>query len=188
MRMKPPLFKLLSALSLILGAFLLFSSQTGLTGAVIGNERVGSIGSIIGIILIIGGVLGVMVSEEGDLEREVKGPIKILISETALKRSKKDKRIMNDKKRYINEIIRISKNPRERPQEIIGEFKVSPKGNNPLRVAWDYEAEQNILEIYDFLYHINDKDYTDYWNKKAEKKEITKQTYKSNMEDFKGKL
>ena len=56
--------KLFGALSLIIGAFLLFSSQTGLTGAVIGNEKAGTIGSILGLILIIGGILGMMVWSE----------------------------------------------------------------------------------------------------------------------------
>lgn len=64
-------FNLFSAFSLIIGVFLLFTSQTGLTGAVIGTERAGSIGSIIGVILIIGGLVGMMV-EEGRLEKEIK--------------------------------------------------------------------------------------------------------------------
>lgn len=55
--MKTPLFKLFSALSIIFGALLLFSSQIGLTGAVIGTEKAGSIGSIISLILVIGGMI-----------------------------------------------------------------------------------------------------------------------------------
>ena len=48
--------KILGALMLLTGIILLSSSQTGMTGAVIG-ERAGGVGSILGLVLIVGGVL-----------------------------------------------------------------------------------------------------------------------------------
>lgn len=50
---------------------MLFSSQIGLTGAFIGTEKAGSIGSIIGLILIIGGVVGMMVEERKKIESRI---------------------------------------------------------------------------------------------------------------------
>ncbi|MEK6758035.1 MAG: hypothetical protein AABX88_02810 [Nanoarchaeota archaeon] len=133
-------FKLFSALSLIIGALLLFSSQTGLTGAVIGIERAGSIGSILGLVLIIGGILVMMA---GGLEKNLGkylAEIEVLTEEIRNRAKEKvgkknnfysflegivsEARILEDSSRKARNALKKEKNTANR---YVGEFALSAK-------------------------------------------------------------
>ena len=198
-------FKLLGALVFFAGCFMLLGSQLGMTGNVISEWTGSVTSFLSVIVIVGGVLVMMVSKDEGDLEKELlmrseqhpkflpKPPsespdyiglfkdlyhqedIEVFISKKALERAKKDRTVRENRKKYVNEIRRIFQNPLQRPQHPIGEFRVSPRGKNKFRIAWHYDILKKQLFIDDLLYHINDKDYTDNWNDKAEKGEITRQ-------------
>jgi len=156
-------------LILILSSGVLSWSNFIFTGAVVG---VSSSVSWLVVLMFIAGIVLVLTSKKTSLD--------ILISNKAIERSSDDARVRGNMQRYINEIRMIAADPVNRPQEIQGEFHVSPRGHNPLRVAWHYNSNEGKLYIDDLLYHTNNKDYVDRWNRKVARREVTKATYASS--------
>lgn len=159
------------------GIFFMINSQANITGAVIGVSVVfPEIEFFAGLFLMIFAGILVVVGRDGGLE--------VLISRRALDRAKKDPRIRHDVRRYVKEIEMIAHNPRDRPQEILGEFHVSPRGKSKgsVRIAWHLDG--NKLYIDDLLYHVTDKKYVDDWAKKADRGNITIGYYENDGYDY----
>jgi hypothetical protein len=121
-------------------------------------------------------------SEGNSLERRLEVglgnlPVQVRVSEKAMQRTERDRRISQNMAKFWDYVARIASSPIQYPQEIIGEFRISPRGHNPLRIAWGYDSATKTLNIYDFLYHISDKDYVDRWNRKAANGTITREDY-----------
>lgn len=148
----------------------IFGWANAFTGAVIGTS-----GASIAVVFIFIAGLILLLTERG------KGGLEILISEKALERSRNDSRVRNNMRRYANEIRMIAADPRARPQEKVGEFHVSPRGQSVggLRVAWHYDEGKNKLYIDDLLYHTGENDYVDKWNRKVSARRITRKDYES---------
>ncbi len=165
------------------GILFVINSQANITGAVIGygvvfpeiEFFVGSIFIVFaGILLVVGGGVG---------------GLEVLISEKALERARKDPRIKNNIEKYVDEIKMIMSDPRQRPQEILGKFHVSPrgKGKGGIRVAWHLDG--NILYVDDLLYHERGNQYVDNWARKAGKKKVVISDYaESGYVDYKGRI
>lgn len=115
------------------------------------------------------------------LNKESKHPkTEVLISKQAIDRSEKDNYIIRNTRDYINEIDRISQLPLSRPAEKIGDFKVSPRGNKKIRVAWRYKKNPDGSEtvfIDDLLYHVTSDNYVDNWIDKARDGDIKAKDY-----------
>src|SRR3989344_4539396 len=90
---------------------------------------------ITGLVFIIGGAAILFASSR---ETSEKKGLAILISNEAVERSKKDNFIRGNIRKYVHEIEMIKADPSHRPQEIIGELHVSPRGHVNLRVAWHF--------------------------------------------------
>lgn len=119
---------------------------------------------------------------------ERKDSLRIMVSAEALDRARKDSFIFNAKERYIHEIEKIAEGLRNIQQEVIGDFHVSPQGNNQIRVAWHKDSKGNVY-IDDLLYHTKQGMYVDKWNERARKGEINRGTYsKKGYNAFSGKL
>lgn len=116
--------------------------------------------------------------------------VKIYISKKALERAKKDRIISGNLKRYAHEITLIAEElsalKSVKGKEKIGEFTVSPKHHhNKFRVAWKRSKGKDggdAVYICDLLYHIDDKNYTDHWNRRAAEGRITLKDYKEFIE------
>lgn len=111
------------------------------------------------------------------------GP-KIYVSNEAMERALDDKTIFNNFIKYQEEIDRIARYAKQGHYKgsRIGDFRVAPKGRDPKgekkpRIAWKYDEKKDELKIFDMLYHINDKDYTDFWNIEAANNRIKKDDY-----------
>jgi len=185
-RQKKPYSKLIG-LSLILGGIflVLINEISGITGFVISsnNPLMKNIGTyFIGVALMIAGAT-VVYSDKSNKALE------IMISQKAMERSQKDKTVKRNISKYLKEIDMISQSPLERPQEILGEFHVSPQGHKDLRVAWHFDRQNNILYIDDLLYHERGNIYVDQWNDKVRNHKITKRDYESSgYEKYSGRM
>ena len=169
--MKKRVFEVIGFLFLIVGLFFVAGSLR-ITGFTVADEFVRTSRSFLGILFVIGGILFIIVG------RELKeGALEIFISQKALERAKRDRKIKENIKRYRAEIQKIAADPHQRPQEILGEFHVSPQGHTDIRVAWHYEPHENRLYIDDLLYHRGEKTYVDKWNEKAARRKITRRDY-----------
>ena len=152
------------------------SGSLQITGLVIADgARVA--GSITGLVFIIGGAAILFASSR---ETSEKKGLAILISNEAVERSKKDNFIRGNIRKYVHEIEMIKADPSHRPQEIIGEFHVSPRGHVNLRVAWHFDRKNNILYIDDLLYEKKGGEYVDRWNRKASQGKIRRADYSRN--------
>jgi len=163
---------------LITGAVFLINSFSSLTGFVIIEKVSRNVSSIASLIFVFISVLLFIVSQKPKKLEKI-----VLISKQARERSKKDVRVKQNMKKYADEIRLIFGDSLHRPQEIVGNFHVSPrsKAKGGIRVAWhrkiDKEQGKEIIYIDDFLYHINNRDYVDFWNRKASRGEITLDDY-----------
>ncbi|MFW6014414.1 MAG: hypothetical protein ACOCQG_04535 [Candidatus Nanoarchaeia archaeon] len=187
-------YKFFSLVFFLTGGIILLCSKITITGAVIGLPDFRSnFTSLLGILLV---ATSALIYAEGRLEDlfthnygkdkyyqglkqhlqkeyEEKGPEKereVFISRKAEKATHKDHYIREHLGTYIKEIDKIIENPLERQQELIGDFRISPQGHKKERIAWRYEVDDKGTEkifIDDLLYHIDDKDYKNKWNKKA---------------------
>lgn len=177
----------LGTLSFVWGALLISFSFSGLTGFAISSDNSG-IYSVFGLSLIIGGLIlvftGAREESSGGLEKgvETEQP-RIVMSETARKKLVKDNFVRANKKKYMQEIEKIANNPNARPQELIGEFHVSPRGANQIRIAW-HTGGDGTLYVDDLLYHTDQLAYSGDFNHKARRKEITRRNY-GNYRDLK---
>ncbi|MBI5804297.1 DUF308 domain-containing protein [Candidatus Pacearchaeota archaeon] len=163
-------FRLIGIFFVVIGfVFLLNSFQ--LTGFTIIDDIAQSTSSLMGIVFVIGGILFFVAGrgEESDLE--------IFISRKALERSKKDTFVRTNLRSYMNEIKMIAANPEGRPQERIGDFKVSPRSHKNIRVAWHYSPSENRLYVDDLLYHRKEGQYIEDWNNKARNRKVRIRDY-----------
>ena len=152
---------------LLLSGFFFINIGSNITGAVAGVSISSGMNSFFVIIFIFIGLLLTRVTP-----REKKS-LEIMISNEASKKATKDKKIRNSMKAYRREIDMIKKQLDSRPQESLGDFRVSPRGHKDIRVAWHYDPEKNILYIDDLLSHRSDKKYKSNWASRAKKREIT---------------
>jgi len=174
---------------LLAGIILAVNSFSGITGFAVFEGVDKRAGSVIGISLIVGGLI-LILAERREESKERKD-ITILISRKAIDRSKRDNRIRQDISRYVHEIEMIKADPSIRGQKMIGEFHVSPRSKTAGgdRVAWHFDRSSNTLYIDDLLYHINDKDYVDKWNRKAANGKIKRADYiRSGYVGFTGRI
>lgn len=182
--------KLIGFLLIISGIILILSNEiSGITGFatspdnLLMNPLMKNIGTyFLGIALMIVGAI-VVYSDKSNKALE------IMVSQKAIDRSQKDKTVRQNINKYLKEIDRISQNPLERPQEILGEFHVSPQGHKDIRVAWHFDRQNNILYIDDLLYHERGNIYVDQWNTKARQHKIERRDYESSgYEKYSGKI
>ncbi|MBU2496966.1 MAG: hypothetical protein KJ767_02825, partial [Nanoarchaeota archaeon] len=148
--MKKIVLRIFGILFLVIGIAFLFNSFPGLTGFVIIEKSGEKISNILGLIFIVISILLFISSQEHkNLEKIV------LISKQAREKNEKDARIKQNMKRYVDEIRMIQADPTHRPQEIIGQFHVSPrsKAKGGIRIAWhrriDEEQGKEIIYIDD---------------------------------------
>ncbi len=170
--MEKKVFRAFGIFLIIIGIIFSLNSFK-ITGFTIFENIAQTTSSFIGIILLIGGILFLTAGRE---EKESK--LEIFISNKALERSKKDRFIRQNLAQYRDEIRMITANPQARPQEHVGDFSVSPQGHKNIRVAWHYDRQTKTLYIDDLLYHKKEHEYVDKWNRKATKREITREDYK----------
>jgi len=166
---------LIGSVLLIIGLFLILNFDANITGAVIGVKVSPTVNSFVGVLFVI---VGVLVLEKSAIEVIVKEAPKVCISEQAIERSKKDRYVRENLKRYAAEINRIAEEPEKISQEIIGDFRISPRGHKNIRVAWHMKRRDGQEEVCvdDLLYH-KGEDYVDKWNKKVSKGTTTKKSY-----------
>ncbi len=171
--MKSRVYRILGLVIAIIGALIIIA-KARMTGFVI-SSYLDKIPNILGISLIF---LGLLISTLAHFyeSKPTKG-LEVLISNKAVERSRRDRTVKSNLKQYRKEIEMIMANPRLRPQEILGEFHVSPRGHKDIRIAWHYDSSNNILYVDDLLYHVRANQYVDNWNDKAKKRIITKQDY-----------
>ncbi len=109
-------------------------------------------------------------------ERHEAREMPVLISEKAIRRTERDAFVRAHLQNYLHEIDMIRKSPFDRPQGVVGGFRVSPKGESKkgLRVAWHLgeSGGKEVIFIDDVLYHQGDKRYVNDWHDRAEKGEI----------------
>lgn len=101
---------------------------------------------------------------------------KVFISTQALERIRKDRRVQQNLKKYVNIIRILMEVGKQYQTETIGEFFVSPRGRSDVRVAWYQEGDA--LIIYDFLYEVRTGIYVEDWNEKAKFGKITRKGYR----------
>lgn len=162
-------------IALILIGIVLLLNLSGITGFAILQDIGMTTGSIFGIIFVVGGVILLLAREKHREEKQ--GGLEIFISRKAIKRAKTDIQIKQNLRQYQNEVRRIKQDPLGRPQEIIGEFRVSPRGETNLRVAYHYDQQGNRLYIDDVLYHVTEREYVNDWATKARHRRITRKDY-----------
>ena len=182
-------------LAFVIWGIVLLVNVRSLTGLAVFDGLEGSTASVIGGVFVVLGVLMVAASramQEGGLEQQARagsGEIRVFISRKASERAAKDNFVRNNLGKYMREIEMIRQNPSQRPQERVGEFSVSPRGHNPIRVAWHYDPKTNTLYIDDFRYHVAEHKYDDNWNNNATDGKITRRDYAtSGYEAFSGSL
>jgi hypothetical protein len=143
----------------LVGSIFTSFNVTEITGNVIGSSAVSE---FLSIFLFCFGLFSLVVATRV-------APLEVVISEQALDRLKKDKFVRENRKQFHREINMISQSPEARPQERLGNFKVSPRGgsSNGIRVAWNLDPVSGQLRIYDLLYHKSNERYVDGWNDKA---------------------
>lgn len=170
---------------IIIFGLAIFIFNIKITGAVIGSLGFSSLG-IIALAIFIGGFILInMARKESGLIERVKeiSPVvehKILVSKKAMARLRKDKRIQENTGKYGDIMRMIASAPKSYQQESLGDFQVSPRGHNPLRVAWHFNKDSGKVYIDDFLYHTKGDKYNDNWNKKVAKGSITLKDYKDS--------
>lgn len=180
--MRSPALRGFGIAAVVWGVILL-AQGLSITGfAVLGGLESGAV-KVIGVCLLLGGIALLSFDRGASslLERSVGSATetKVVISNIALERTRKDKTIKAMLPKFIKEIEMIRANPLARPKEKIGEFLVSPHGRNPARVAWHYDQNTRTLYIDDLRYHITEKDYDNKWNRKARQGEIDLETYRN---------
>ncbi len=157
-----------------IGIVLILNSFSGITGFVIIENINKNVSGIFGFAFFVAGVLLF-------LQQQTRG-LEVFISNEAIKRSGKDRFIRNNLGAYRREIAMIIANPVARPQEIMGKFRVSPRGESlkGLRVAWHFDSQSGRLYIDDLLYHEKEGKYVGRWNRRVRNGEITPETYVSS--------
>lgn len=162
-------------LFIIFGAILMFSNAFRIMGYAVYESGGGHKIYFAGAVLMVLGVLVLMFGRE----KSRWGGLEIMISRKAIERVKKDKTAEGYLDKYANEIEQIAKHPevREKGYHAIGEFRMSPTGHRPIRVAWHYDKNTNTLYVDDVLYKTGQKRYVDRWDEKVSKREITLADY-----------
>ena len=160
---------------LSIGIILLLNSIVSITGFTIIGDVWLKTGSLWALWFIAVGIALIVESRN-----HPSGGLEIFISNKALKRSERDKYVKSNMKRYFQEIQMIAADPNHRPQEVLGEFHVSPRGHKDIRVAWHYDRNSDRLYIDDLLYHERGNEYVDKWNVKASNGEIKKKDYETS--------
>jgi Na+-transporting NADH:ubiquinone oxidoreductase subunit NqrF len=119
-----------------------------------------------------------------NLQFNIPQNVKLFISEQALHSSEHDNHIIENIHHFIHEIQMIIEELHERHQEMIGHFRVSPRGHTPNRVAWHMDKKDDFTEVFidNFLYHKNMK-YNDNWIEKVKDGKITLDYY-NNYQEF----
>ncbi|MEK6898750.1 MAG: hypothetical protein AABW79_01500 [Nanoarchaeota archaeon] len=165
-----------------LGFYILLSSFSSVTGFAVINAEDIPYSSIWGVAFLIVGAfllsIASRISDIGGIERRVmSGSPSVVWSVQARERMRKDNFVRGNKKKYVKEVEMIAQSPKQRGQERIGQFSVSPRGHNNIRVAWHYDSKTNTIYVDDLLYHKNGRTYVDNWNNRATDGEITKGSY-----------
>jgi len=167
---------------IVIGAFLILGSFSGITGFAVFDDLRRETFSVVGIITIITGLLLMLGfrDQEGGLATIAETGTKVMISKKALERADKNNFITHNWSRYLHEIRMIQADPKARQTERIGEFNISPRGRSlkGLRVAWHYDGDTDTVYIDDVLYHEKEGKYVDNWNDRARKRQITQKSYK----------
>ena len=170
-------------LAAVIWGVVLLAQGFSITGFAVLGDIGGGVGRIIGVCLILGGIALLSFDRGASslLERSVgtSAETRVVISNIALDRMRKDKTIKSMLPKFMKEIEMIKTNPLARPKEKIGEFLVSPHGRNPVRVAWHYDHNSKTVYIDDLRYHVTEKDYDGKWNKKARQGEVDLETYRN---------
>lgn len=133
---------------------------------------------------------GILLATFSPTETTATKPLEVLISRKALSRARKDSFIRENIDAYGREIEKVESMVAENPTlaiqraKTIGEFTISPtgySGRGGPRVAWEYDPKTNTLKIHDVLYHEkrpgSAEGYIDDWDRKAQKREITRKNY-----------
>lgn len=112
------------------------------------------------------------------LEIEIPSGVKLFISNVALSREKRDRHIIEEFKHYAHEIQMIVNELSSRHQEMIGHFRISPRGHNENRVAWHMDEAGDYTEVFidDLLKHKN-MHYTCHWDEKVRDGRVSREKY-----------
>ncbi|MDD5133638.1 MAG: hypothetical protein PHD81_00235 [Candidatus Nanoarchaeia archaeon] len=106
--------------------------------------------------------------------------MRILISDQALNRLKRDKYIKQNKDKYNKIIFMIAQSKLNYEKEKNGDFWVSPKGGKSERVAWHFEVDiaNKIIKLFidDILYH-EGRNYIENWDINAINRKIILRNY-----------
>ena len=159
---------------LIISGLLLISFSPTLTGNTINESTARGVGSILGIILV---AVGISLLEFERAERKG-GELEVLVSNTVQRKLKKDRTLANNSKKVINEIGKIARDPSGRPKETLGEFSVSPRGHNEIRIVWYFDPATNRVYIEDvFSHESGEYDGHNGWATLARARKITRSNY-----------
>ena len=176
-------FLALGALFIIAGSVLMLNSFPKITGFSVYAGLSSDLSSVFSAVFMLIGLLFMNLGLEEKVSSPENYKIQSVISRKALERLKKDRFLKENKKRYISEIKKILASPNQRPQELISEFHVSPRGESGSggpRIAWHYDPKEHKLYIDDLLYHVDQHRYVDDWATRVRKKEITLSQYLSS--------
>lgn len=179
---------IISILLILVSITLLGFGKKNVLGFVIAEPQASQINYFVAAVLLIVGLI-LFLSNKPKLEEIVKKTeVQFYISNKAIERAMSDKYIKYNLKRY-EKLIDTLKNHllggHTYQTERMGEFNVSPQGHKKDRIAWHVRSEKSgdkeIRKVYidDLLYHINDKDYVDKWNRKAANYEIKVNNYET---------
>ena len=160
---------------LIIGAVLLLNSIVSITGYAIIEDVELKTGSLWALWFIAVGAALVVESR-----RALSSGLEIFISRGAIQRSEDDDKVKDNMVQYMKEIQMIAANPNHGPQEVLGEFHVSPRGHKNIRVAWHYDKAANRLYVDDLLYYRRGNKYVDNWNSRASQGRIKKKDYEKS--------
>ncbi len=177
------MFPLSSILFIIIGSFLMITTKVPITGYIVNdNELATNLRFSLGMIIATIGIILILIERKDEESK-----LTIMISDKALERARKDRTVKSMTRKYLAEIDKIAESPNQRPQEQIGEFHVSPRGQKEIRVAWHYDPKGNILYIDDLLYHKSENEYVDNWATKVRQGHIKRNKY-AGYEQLVGQL
>ena len=160
---------------LSIGVILLLNSIVSITGNAIIEDVGTSVGSLWALWFIAVGAALVVESRTSQ-----SSGLEVFISRDAIQRSEDDVKVKNNMVQYMKEIQMIAADPNHRPQEILGEFHVSPRGHKNIRVAWHYDRGTDKLFIDDLLYHRRGNKYVDNWDSRASQGKIKRKDYEKS--------
>lgn len=182
-------------MSVVFGAYEMFSAVS-LTGYVVLGDLSASLKSVLGLSFFIGGLLVCMAGRgmqrkpldwmtitDADRARFPDRPFpRVFVSGEAIDRLERDPEAQRLSGNYFSHILSLAQQLKVNPAvtgqtEVIGAFKVSPRGDAKHRVAWGYNTKANTLLIYDLLYHVSQGGYVDDWANRARKGEIGLTSY-----------